>query len=306
MPLLQAVADRLSATSVERGVVEEVIDRDALFALLPFHRIEGKAWVYNREGVLSEGAFIDPYNDTVPEEASTVTDVTVTLKTLIGDVDVDKFSEATKSDTNDQKALQIAMKAKGMGRRFRRTLVQGDSAANSKEFDGLWKLVTAQQSIAAGAGPTNNLTFSMLDDLVDRVPNGADAIMMHSSTLRYYRALCRAQNGTDAAQIMIPNFGLALPAHNGVPIIINDFMPTTENVGGTALTGGSFRSVYAMRLNEADGLFGVYGGSEAAGFTVEDIGTVQNKDATRTRLKWYCNLALKSTKSLARLYGVSN
>jgi hypothetical protein len=36
---------------------------------------------------------------------------------------------------------------------------------------------------------------------------------------------------------------------------------------------------------------------------VEDLGTVQNKDATRTRIKWYTGLALKSTKSLARLEG---
>jgi hypothetical protein len=33
---------------------------------------------------------------------------------------------------------------------------------------------------------------------------------------------------------------------------------------------------------------------------------VQNKDATRTRVKWYCGLALKSTKSVARLSGVTN
>ncbi|ENK7527313.1 phage major capsid protein, partial [Acinetobacter baumannii] len=34
--------------------------------------------------------------------------------------------------------------------------------------------------------------------------------------------------------------------------------------------------------------------------------TVQNKDATRIRLKWYVGLVLKSTKSLARLKGVTN
>jgi hypothetical protein len=33
---------------------------------------------------------------------------------------------------------------------------------------------------------------------------------------------------------------------------------------------------------------------------------VQNKDAQRIRVKWYCGLALKSTKSLARLSGITN
>ena len=49
----------------------------------------------------------------------------------------------------------------------------------------------------------------------------------------------------------------------------------------------------------------IYGGNNA-GIVVENIGTVQNKDAIRTRLKWYCGLALKSTKSLAALTNVPN
>ncbi|MDQ9124746.1 phage major capsid protein, partial [Acinetobacter baumannii] len=64
-------------------------------------------------------------------------------------------------------------------------------------------------------------------------------------------------------------------------------------------------SIYAIRANEVDGLHGIYGGGPA-GIVVENIGTVQNKDATRIRLKWYVGLVLKSTKSLARLKGVTN
>ena len=64
-------------------------------------------------------------------------------------------------------------------------------------------------------------------------------------------------------------------------------------------------SIYAVRLNEADGLHGLFGG-DSAGFRVEAIGTVQNKDAWRYRVKWYCGVALKSTKSMASTYGVTN
>jgi hypothetical protein len=39
---------------------------------------------------------------------------------------------------------------------------------------------------------------------------------------------------------------------------------------------------------------------------VEDIGTVQNKDANRIRVKWYCGMVLKSNRSLARIQGVTN
>ena len=99
----------------------------------------------------------------------------------------------------------------------------------------------------------------------------------------------------------LENFGRPMLTHNGIPIIMNEFLAGDE-VQGTAT---KTCSVYAVRLNEVDGLHGIYGGN-TAGIVVEDIGTVQNKDATRTRLKWYCGLALKSTKSIARLKGVTN
>ncbi|EOX7491971.1 phage major capsid protein, partial [Acinetobacter baumannii] len=89
--------------------------------------------------------------------------------------------------------------------------------------------------------------------------------------------------------------------HNGIPIIMNDWIAGDEVKG----TNSKTTSIYAVRLNEVDGLHGLYGGGNA-GIVVEDIGTVQNKDATRTRIKWYCGLALKSTRSIAAIRGVTN
>ena len=60
-----------------------------------------------------------------------------------------------------------------------------------------------------------------------------------------------------------------------------------------------------MRANELDGFHGLYGGA-SAGIRVEHIGTVQNRDATRTRLKWYVGAALRSTKSVGRIEGITN
>ena len=48
---------------------------------------------------------------------------------------------------------------------------------------------------------------------------------------------------------------------------------------------------------------GLYGGDNA-GIVVENIGTVQNKDAVRTRVKWYCSLANKHDKAIAALTNV--
>jgi len=300
MALLKAEAEKLSNNQLVAGIIEEIIEKDEMFARLPFVQVNGKAYVYERENGISEGDFIDPVTDTVPEGAATFTEVVSKLRVLIGDVDVDNFLNETMSDTNNQMAVQIASKAKAMARKFRRTLAIGNATTNSKEFDGIGALVTTAQTITAGTNGAA-LTLSMLDELLDAVPNGADVLVMRPGTLRAYRAQLRALGGVTADSAIISDFGQPLIAHNGVPILVNEFLPGNETQGSATATA----SVYAARFNEADGLHGLFGGS-SAGIRLEDIGTVQNKDAQRIRMKWYCGLALKSTKSLARIKGITN
>lgn len=290
MPLLRAEAERLSNNTLISGIITEIIDRDDLFSILPFVKVNSKAYVYNRENTLAGASWLDP-NDTVTESASTFTEVVAKLRILIGDVDVDKFLQATMSDHNNQLAIQIAKKAKGMGREFSKVLIQGNSTTNAKQFDGIAKLVTSDQTID---GKASALNFAMLDELLDKVPNGADVLVMNRPTIRAYRQILRATSGTDAVMQMLPAFGHHMLVHQGMPILMNEFIPMETD--GTC-------QIYALRANELDGLHGLYGG-ENAGIVVENIGTVQNKDAIRTRLKWYCGLALKSTKSLACLKNV--
>lgn len=299
MPLLKAEADKLSQNDMVQGLVEEIITINQVFNLLPFVKTQGKAYVYHRENTLPTVSFLDP-NDVVTEDAATFTEIVTKLRIIIGDVDVDKFIQETESDSNNQLATQVALKAKAMGRQYQDTMVNGDSAANAKSFDGVKVLTTAGQTINAGADGAA-LTLSMLDQLIDQVPNRPDFLMMRSGTRRAFVALLRAAGGNTAAMIQHPNFEVPILAHNGVPVLINDYLPANETLG----TGTNLCSVYAVRANELDGLHGLYGG-ESVGMRIEPIGTVQNKDAIRTRIKWYCGLALKSTKSVARLAGVTN
>lgn len=309
MPLLRQEAERLSNNQLISGVIDEIIDRDDMFTILPFVRTDGKAYVYNREKTLGGADWLDP-NDPINESAATFQEVVAKLRILAGDVDIDKFLASTMSDTNSQMAVQIAKKAKTVAREFHKALATGDSTANSKVFDGLPKLLADAQAYAATVGGSqivdagangNPLTLTMLDELCDAVPNGADVIVMRRGTIRAFRALLRATYGTDAVMQQLENFGRPMLTHNGIPIIMNEFLAGNETKGTNANTC----SVYALRLNELDGLHGLWGGDNA-GIVVENIGTVQNKDATRIRLKWYTSLALKSTRSIAGLKGVTN
>lgn len=302
MPLLRTEAEHLSNNQLVAGVIDQIIERDDLFSVLPFVGVNGKAYVYNRENTLGSADWLDP-NDPVNESAATFTEVVSKLRILAGDVDIDKFLQTTMGDTNDQMAIQIAKKAKAVARAFHQTLATGNSGTNAKQFDGLPTLAAAagaSQVVDAGANG-NALTLSMLDQLCDAVPNGADVIVMRRGTIRAFRGLLRATYGTDAVMQQLENFGRPMLTHNGIPVIMNEFLAGDEAKGSSANTC----SVYALRMNELDGLHGLYGGPDA-GIVVENIGTVQNKDATRIRLKWYTGLALKSTRSIARLQGVTN
>lgn len=300
MPLLRTEAEKLSNNHLEGGVIDEIIDRDEMLALLPFQRVDSKALVYNREKTLGDAAWLDP-NDTIDESAATFDEVVAKLRILGGDVDVDNFLNETMGDTNDQLVTQIKSKAKAVNRQFHMCVAAGDNTKNAKQFDGLPKLVTEDQTLEAGENGAA-ISLTMLDELKDAVPLRPDAFIMRSGTRRAILNAMRLAGGTTPPMITLENFnGAPVLAHDGVPILVNDFLAADETVGTNAKTC----SVYAVRFNEVDGLVGLYGG-KTAGIRVEYVGTVQNKDAQRIRVKWYVSLALKSTKSIARLKGVTN
>ena len=70
----------------------------------------------------------------------------------------------------------------------------------------------------------------------------------------------------------------------------------------TATTGGTCSTIYAIQFGE-----GALCGLTSLGFLqVEPIGSLENKDASRTRVKWYVSLALFSSIKAAALIGVQD
>lgn len=299
MPLLRADAERLSNNELVSGVIEEIIKRDAIYALMPWVGTNHKAYVYNREDTLPTINWYDP-NESIGEGGSTFTTVTVLLKIMAHNVDIDKFLAGTMNDTNNQVAEQLAGAAKAVDMQFRQQMINGDVTVNAKTFDGLKKLCVAGQKISAGTNGAA-LTFDMLDELIDKVPNRPDALFMRHGTYRALRALMRASGGMVPEQLKIRDFDGTVPAYDGIPIVLSEYMNGNETKG----TNNNTCSIYAARLNTTDGIHGIYG-DPTAGVVVENLGTRESYDAWRYRLKWYVSMALKSTKSLAAVEGVTN
>lgn len=299
MPLLAVEATKMSREHIERGFVEEIIANEAMFAVLPFVKSNDEIYSYRREKTLAKGVFLDPY-EVIEESASTFDAVSTKIKRFAGQVDVDNFMDEVQNSLNDQTAMQLAMKAKGMSLQFKEELIIGNTSTNAKTFDGLTRLTPSAQTISAGVNG-GAVSLALVDELKDTVKLGADVLMMRTGTWRGVRGLIRAMGGNTAEHVMLENFGRPVPAIDGTPVIINDFIPVNE-VQGTA---NNTTSIYALRLNEVDGLHGLYAG-ENAGMKLEQPWRLEDKDATRWRLRWYCGLALKATHGVARLKGVSN
>jgi hypothetical protein len=309
MPLLATEAAELSNNDLVRGVVQEIIDIDQVFQFLPFVQTVGKAYVYNRENTLASAQFISTNVD-VPESASSFTEVSTTLRIIAGDVDVDNFLAESMSDINAQKAIQIALKAKAVGRLFSNKFITGDEttsydlsglggggAVTLVEFNGLDKLTDSSMVVTNGTngGP---LSFDKIDETLDKIKLGADVIIMSRRTVRDYKKLVRALSEVAPEFVQLDN-GTRVMAYSGKPVLLNDFVPDTNTVGAST----DCSTVYAVRFNEQDGVHAIYSGPDA-GMRVVDIGQLQSRDATRMRIKWYVALALKSTLSLAKLTGV--
>ncbi|GAA1404067.1 major capsid protein [Oerskovia paurometabola] len=308
-------AAKLSDTKLQRGVIETFVQTSPILDRLPLMPIEGNAYAYNKEATLPGVAFRS-VNEGYVESTGTVNQATESLVILGGDADVDRFIVQTRGNLNDQRAVQTAMKVKAASYKFQDTFFNGDVAVDPKGFDGLKKRLTGAQVIDAGTngapilgnGASDAQTFfDMLDALVAAVP-GLDgtngAIYAPSTGLAKVRSAGRRLGGVEMVKEDIT--GKRVLTWNGIPILDPGstaagapILPATETQG-TAADAASF---YAVKFGHDEGDQAVTGLTNG-GVQVNDLGELQEKPAYRTRIEFYCGLAIFGGKAAARLRGV--
>ena len=306
MALTLAEAAKLSNDMLLQGVVETIVKDSPIIRQLPFAEIVGNGLTYNQEKTLPTIDFYD-VGDTWPESTPTFEQKTANLKIMGGDADVDNFLKATRSNIQDLEAAVIELKTKALRRKFEEIFIYGDSVTNSKEFDGLRLLIdttSASDQVVAMADTGATLTLNKLDELIDAVKGGKpDMLLMSRRSRRKINALIRAAGGmmeTDR-----DNWGNFIELWDAIPIGVSDWILDTHTlVGGveTATTGDTCSTIYAMQFGEG----GLCGLTSPGHIQVEPIGSLETKDATRTRIKWYVSLALFSTIKAAALIGVQD
>ena len=314
MALTLVEAAKLSNDVLLEGVVEEIIYDSPILQSLPFIEIVGDGLRYNRELTLGSIDFYD-VGDTWTESTPTFTPVTANLVIMGGDADVDEFLKRTRSNIQDLEAAVIQQKAKALRHKWEQTFIYGNQTTSPKEFDGLRKIIdtftlagiTGRQVVQMGtAGGGVALSFLKLDELIDKVKGGKpSALIMSKRSRRIIQSKTRAA-GWNLEQDKTA-LGTFITRYNGIPLWETDWILDTHVTTGSgagqyesATTTGDESVIFAVRLGE-----GALSGLTSPGhIQVQPIGSLETKDATRVRIKFYPGLAVFSTLSVAALIGV--
>ncbi|PPF38346.1 major capsid protein [Pseudoclavibacter sp. AY1H1] len=314
MAVTLAQAATLSTNDLQRGVLETFVQESSVLDRIPLMPIEGNAYAYNQEATLPGVAFRS-VNEAYVESTGTVNQLTESLVILGGDADVDRFIVQTRGNLNDQRAVQTAMKVKAAAYKFQDSFFNGDTAVEPKGFDGLRKRLTGAQVISSGTngapvlgngGTDAQDFFDRLDGLVAQV-NGLDAsngaIYANRVIHAKIRSAGRRLGGVEMVKEDIT--GKRVLTWNGIPVLDPGNTAAGASVLGneTAGTETTASSIYAVKFGDDEGDQGVTGLTNG-GVQVYDLGELQEKPVYRTRIEFYCGLAVFGGKAAARLTGV--
>jgi hypothetical protein len=139
------------------------------------------------------------------------------------------------------------------------------------------------------------LSLSKLDTLIDLVRGGKpDLLLMSRRSRRKIMALARATGNN----LLIGEgaLGQVVEYYNGIPVAISDWVKDNYAIG----TSSDCSAIFAFQMGEG----AVSGLSSPEMIQVERLGSLETKDAARTRVKWYVSLASFSVVKAAMVTGV--
>lgn len=296
MALSLLEASKLSTDVLQKGVIEQFARTSPVLEMLPFMEISGNSYKFNTEKALPTVAYRD-VNQGYVENTGTLEQKSVGLVILGGDSDVDKFLVATRGNIQDIRAIHTNMKAKALAKEYTRTFFHGDSSVNPLEFDGLGVTVsgTAQDLDAAAIEEADGkLSLRKLHALLDTVEGGADVLFMSKAMRREVQAILEGQNhyiqtGKDA-------FGRPVEMFGDVQIrTVEDELLPFVGTGADAVS-----QIYAVKFGAMEYVSGLRNGQ----VSVRDLGELDTLPVFRTRIEFYCGLAIFREKAVARLKNI--
>ncbi|MBS3648855.1 hypothetical protein KEU06_09575 [Pseudaminobacter sp. 19-2017] len=296
-------ASKLVSGDVKRQAIIEMFPRNSdLLAAMPFINVSGGAYVYNREGKLPGVAFRG-FNEGYTESTGVINPESEILRIAGGELDVD--TAIIKTRGSGVRSSQEAMKVKAKALYLADKLINGDSEADPREFDGLRKRIAGAQLFqpTMAQNASGALSLEVLDAAIDAVDSPTHLVM--SKALR--RKLTKAARENKGGEITYTtdSFGRQVTQYNDLPILMPDVNDLGQRIIDFNETGvdaaPSTTSLYVVSLGE-DKIVGLQNGI----MEVRDLGELQSKPCYRTRVEWLVGLAVLHGRAAARIASITN
>jgi hypothetical protein len=188
-------------------------------------------------------------------------------------------------------------------------------ASSTNEFEGLNEIVEPARVIDPVGGTGDAFSFALMDQMITNEKVRVNrAFLVNSSIEEKIYAAYRTMGGLEPRMVQVPGYGGGeVLSYRGVPVLVCDFIPSNENVGGNLTCS----SLYLASMDADEGLFlGVASGGTSTlvdadpfqrsvlGFKFTDVGALEGKDARRTRVAFRGAVGLRSNLALVRKRGV--
>ena len=294
---------------IAEGVADTVITVAPWYEAVPFIPVRGQALIVNQDattgmvGFSAEGN--DLTTDTAVSKPMSTTQRTFTMKALLGQANVDRFSASTSAAAGvDQMALQVAAKSRNIAREAYKQAALGTTLGGSASgFKGLYELANDDAgnstSVVDISGSNQANIFDLLDEMKDKVTSKdgqVDFIMASSNVINIFK---KAVRGTGAAfeYYTSPILNRNVLAYEGTPIFANNHLKDVDLSGGTS---GTQEALYAGCFEDGgnNGVSMIYPEGTPAGIDVRALGESEIYNADITRVAMYTAIASHNDKGL--------
>jgi hypothetical protein len=209
-----------AGSALQQGLVDKVLQElievnNPLRVNLPRKPGSGSAWILNQRTSRGSGAGFVNDTEEPGENQGTYLQKSFPFKTILDRRKVTRKLQAVGKSLLDIEAEEVENGLQNVRDSEENALINGDAAANPKQFDGLRKLVPVGQTTIAGANGAP-LTLELMDAALDLNRGNPGMIIMSKKANRKLNALLQAQQRfVDTMEV---KGGFRVQTYNGIPI----------------------------------------------------------------------------------------
>lgn len=261
---------------------------------------------YTRLKTPSTAQFREINKDYTPNEADRE-NLFVTLKIFGGSYQIDRVIQDTSGQINELQ-FQLEQKIKGAANLFHYTVINGDTAKDSKAFDGLDKAlrgtateITTDVDLSDETGLQNN-RFAFLDELdnfLAELDGKPTMLMGNSKLITKIKSIARRAGYMTQSE---DAFGRTVAGYDGIPLIdLGYYYADGKTVPVVDVNNGS-TDLYAVSL----GLDGFHGVSPTGNGVIRNyLPDFNTPGAVKTGdVEMVAAVALKATRKAGVMRGI--